>query len=120
MKLAKIAVVVLAESEPHESLGRLVNGLVTAKECQENGDDVRLVFDGGGTQGLAAVARPDHQAHKLYTDVRDVISGACSYCAAAFGVKEKLLEFDIPLLDEYAQHPSLRSLIVDGYQVVTF
>jgi hypothetical protein len=26
----------------------------------------------------------------------------------------------IPLLDEYERHPSLRSLLADGYDVVTF
>jgi hypothetical protein len=29
-------------------------------------------------------------------------------------------EAGIALLDEYAQHPSLRTLAVDGYTVMTF
>ncbi len=118
--MAKVAIVVLAEGETHESLGRLVNGLITARELKEKGDDVRLLFDGGGTQGLAAVAKPDHRAHALFQAVRDVITGACSYCAGAFGVKAELEQLGLPLLDEYAQHPSLRSLIVEGYQILTF
>jgi len=116
----KVAVVVLADGEAHESLGRLVNGLITAKEFKEAGDEVTLVFDGGGAQGLARVARPDDKAHGLFEAVRDEVAGACSFCAAAFGVKEELRALDIPLLDEYAQHPSLRSLVDRGYQILTF
>ena len=118
--MAKVAVVVLAEGETHESLGRLVNGLMTAKELKDHDDEVALVFDGGGTKGLAEVADPDHQAHKLYADVQDKVAGACAYCANAFGVKDDLAQLNIPLLDDYAQHPSLRSYIVDGYQVISF
>jgi len=54
--MSKVAVVVLAEAETHESLGRLVNGLMTAKELKDHDDEVRLVFDGGGTKGLAEIA----------------------------------------------------------------
>lgn len=116
----KTAIVVLADGETHESLGRLVNAFMTAKELQDHDDEIRLIFDGGGTQGLAEMSDPDHTAHKLYTDVQDVIVGACSYCANAFGVKDRLEQLDIPLLEDYAKHPSLRSFIADGYQVITF
>lgn len=118
--MAKVAVIVLAEGETHESLGRLVNALMTARELKEHGDEVRLIFDGGGTKGLATVAQPDHRAYALFEAVKETIGGACSYCAAAFGVKDELLRLGLPLLDEYAQHPSLRSLIIEGYQLLTF
>ncbi len=118
--MAKLALVVLADAETHESLGRLVNALIAAKEFKEHRDEVKLIFDGGGTKGLAEVAEPSHKAHALYQAVQDKIAGACSYCAAAFGVKNALLAKKIPLLDEYAQHPSLRGLIAQGFQVITF
>jgi hypothetical protein len=118
--VAKVAVLVLAEAETHESLGRLVNAFMTAKELQDHDDEVQLVFDGGGTKGLAEIANPDHDAHKLYTDVSDKVAGACSYCAKAFGVQEELEELNVQLLDDFAQHPSLRSYIADGYQVISF
>lgn len=118
--MSKVAIVVLADGETHESLGRLVNGFMAAKELKDHDDDVHLVFDGGGTKGLAEIANPDHDAHKLYTDVDDKIAGACHYCAKAFGVKDELEELDVQLLDDYAQHPSLRGYIADGYQVISF
>lgn len=116
----KVALVVLADAQSHESLGRLVNALIAAKEFKEGGDEVALVFDGGGTQGLAEVAEASHKAHALYQAVQDKVIGACSYCAAAFGVKEALQAKNVPLLDDYAQHPSLRSFVSRGFQVITF
>ena len=118
--MAKVAIVVLANTESHEGLGRVVNALVTAKEFKEHHDELRLIFDGAGTQGLASVAQSDSKAHALFEETREVITGACSYCAVAFGVRETLRENGIPLLDEYAHHPSLRTLITEGFQVLTF
>jgi len=119
-KVAKVAIVVLADGETHESLGRLVNALIMAKELKESKDEVKLIFDGGGTKGLAEIAEPSHKAHALYQAVQDRVAGACSYCAAAFGVKNTLQTKNIPLLDEYAQHPSLRNLVAKGFQLITF
>ncbi len=49
--MAKALVVILVGSEGHENVGRLVNGLETAKEFAEHdGDEVELVFDGAGTE----------------------------------------------------------------------
>jgi len=56
----------------------------------------------------------------MFAAIRDVVTGACAFCAGAFGVKEAIQESGIPLLSEYEGHPSLRKLIADGYQVVTF
>jgi hypothetical protein len=49
-----------------------------------------------------------------------VVGGACSYCAGAYGVKEQVEQAGVPLLEEYEGHPSVRTLVNDGYAVVTF
>jgi hypothetical protein len=116
----KVAIVVLAGTETHEGLGRIVNALETAKEFKEAGDELTLVFDGAGVQGLAEISNPTHKSHPLYTAVKDKVAGACSFCATAFGVRSKLERADIPFLDEYDDHPSLRRLIQAGYQLLTF
>lgn len=67
----KVAVLVLAGTETHEGLGRLVNALMLAQELKGAGDEVRLVFDGAGTEGLAALADPSHKAHALFLATRD-------------------------------------------------
>lgn len=51
---------------------------------------------------------------------KDVIAGACAFCAAAFEVKEGVEKAGVKLLSEYEGHPSLRRLISEGFSVVTF
>ncbi len=116
----KVAIVVLADTESHESLGRIVNALELAKELQDNNDEVKIVFDGGGTEWIPELEDEEHDVHPLYAAVKDNIHGACRFCAKAFGVFKEIKKTDIELLDEYDQHPSLRNFIVDGYQIITF
>ncbi len=69
----KIAIVVLAGTENHEGLGRLVNAMETAREMKEAGDELRIVFDGAGTEGLATLSDPQHRRHNLYQELREHI-----------------------------------------------
>ena len=118
--MARAASVVFADTDRPEGLGRVVNALTTAKEFKEAGDGAVVIFDGAGTKWVAELSREDHKYHGLFQDVRDVVGGACSYCAEAYGVKEQVEQAGVPLLEEYEEHPSLRRLISDAYAVVTF
>lgn len=118
--MAKVAIVVLAGTETHEGLGRVVNAMEAVKELKEGGDDVRLIFDGAGTAWVPELERKEHKAHRLYAAVADRVAGVCAYCAGAFGVKEAVAALKVPLAGEYDGHPSLRRLVHDGYQVITF
>ncbi len=118
--MTKGAIVVLAGTEGREAIGRIANALVTTREFKEAGDAVVLLFDGAGTQWIGQLVDPEHKYHSAFQAVRDVVAGACSYCAAAYGVERSVAEAGIELLDEYEQHPSIRRLIVDDFTVVTF
>ncbi|MBA3736463.1 MAG: DsrE family protein [Actinobacteria bacterium] len=118
--MPKAALVIFAGTEGREGLGRVANALVTAKEFKETGDDVTIVFDGAGTTWIGTLTDPGHRYHGAFEEVRDRIAGACSYCAERYGVKEQIEQAGIALLDEYEEHPSIRKLLADGYQVVTF
>ena len=118
--MAKAAVVVLADTGSREGLGRIANALVTAQEFDEAGDEVTIVFDGAGTKWIPELANADHKYNERFEALKPRVAGACAYCAAAFGVREEVESANIALLDEYEQHPSLRRLIADGYQVITF
>ena len=48
------------------------------------------------------------------------MSGACKACAVSFGVREEVEASGVPLLTEYRGHQSLRRLINEGYEVITF
>lgn len=118
--MAKVGIVVLADTETHGDLGRIANALTTAKEFNEAGDDATIIFDGAGTKWVPQLSDPDHRLHGDFEKVKGSIAGACDYCAGAFGVKDEIKQTDVPLLEEYSGHPSLQRLVSQGYQVITF
>lgn len=117
--MAKAAVVILAGTESHSDVGRLVNGLEAAKEFAEAGDDLELIFDGAGTQWVAELEDESHDYHDLYRAVRDD-AAVCDYCAGAFGVGDAVDDAGVARLDDYDGHPSVRTLVDDGYEILTF
>jgi hypothetical protein len=118
--LAKVGIVVLADTETHGDLGRIANALTSAREFKEAGDEATVIFDGAGAKWMPELSDPDHRLHGDYEEIKDSIAGACDYCAGAFGVKEKIKKTGVPLLEEYSGHPSLQRLVSEGYQVITF
>jgi len=118
--MQKVAVVILADIETHEAAGRITNALATAKELQENQDEVKIIFDGAAARWIPELEDENHKMHPLFKAVKGNVAGACKFCAKAFGVINEISKTDVPLLDDYEEHPSLRNYIVDGYQIVTF
>lgn len=116
----KVAVVVLSEMETHGDLGRVTNALQAVSEFKEAGDEVELIFDGGGVVSAVTLADPDGQYRGLYEAVEDKVAGVCRFCARAFEVYEEAEALELPFLSEFKQHPSLHKRVSDGYQVITF
>lgn len=115
-EMAKISVVVLADTETHADLGRVANALTTVREAKEAGDDVELIFDGAGTKWVQKLTTPGEKLGRAFDGVRDKVAGACAYCARAFGVEEAVRSADIPLLGEYHGHPSLRTRVAEAFR----
>lgn len=115
----KVAVVIYsnitleAPSRAYRALG-FVAELLTA------GDDVTLVFDGGGSATLAAIIGPAHDLHRAWTKAAPALRGVCGYCAKAYGVQAALLDAGVAMLAEDHGHASLRALLEEGRQIVTF
>jgi len=101
-------------------MARVSNALVAAKELKEANDEVKLIFEGAGTKWIPELSKPDHRLNGTFSSVKDKVAGACSFCAAAFGVKDEIRAAGIPLLGEYKGHPSLKHLVSEGYQVITY
>jgi len=118
--MAKISVIVLADSETHGDMGRVANALALVKEAKEAGDEVELVFDGAGVTWVPTLTDSEHDLHPMFAAVEDRVAGACEFCANAFHVKDEVKKSSVPFLSEFEGHPSLRSRVADGYQVVTF
>ncbi len=95
--MPKVGVVVLASGESPESLGRVVNALMVARELKDAGDEVAVVFDGAGTRAASSFADSSHDYNELFERVRDKVSGACEYCAGAFQVKEEVQQAGIAI-----------------------
>ena len=116
--MPKAAVVVFSELDSnHGEKARVVNALLIAREFKDAGDEVKVLFDGGGVTAAAALAQPEHPLHRLYQNIAENVDGACAYCAKAFGVTEQLEAAGVPFLSDYKQHPSFRALVVDGFAV---
>src|SRR5829696_334830 len=118
--MTKAAIVVLADTESMEGLGRVANALTAAKDFQEEGHEVTFIFDGAGTKWIGELSDPDHKYNGHFESVKDEIEGACAYCARAFGVKEEVQKSGVDLMGEFEGHPSLAKLVSEGYEVITF
>jgi len=118
--VVKAAIFILTGNESHADYGRLANGLEAAKEFAEtDGDEVTVVFDGGGTQWIPELIDEDSDYHELYQAISDEAI-VCDYCAGAFGVEDAVDESGLTLVNEYEGHPSVRDFVADGYEVITF
>lgn len=115
----KIASVLFADTATHADAGRAANALETAIESKEAGDEVKLIFDGAGTRWIPVYANPEHRSHKQFLALKED-AGACAFCARAFQVDEQIRAAGVPLISEHHGHPSIRTLLADGFQVVTF
>ena len=118
--MTKIAIVVFADTDSAEALGKVSNAFMLASEAIENDDQLKIIFEGAGTKWIGELEKEDNKMHGLYMSIKDKITGVCSYCAQAFGVKNEVIKSGLPLLDEFKNHPSLRSLFAEGFQVVIF
>lgn len=118
--MAKISAVVLADTEAHGELARVLNALQLVKEAADAGDEAELVFDGAGVKWVPELSNPEHKLHRIFESVRPHVAGVCEFCAGAFDVKEEVRHANVAFLSEFEGHPSLRRRVADGYQVVTF
>jgi predicted peroxiredoxin len=114
----KVAVVIF-ENEQND-FANAYRGLLTATEFMEAGDEVTVLYDGSGVDTLAAASASDHKLNPLVEKLRPVTRGACAFCVSAHGVEEPIKAGDWPLLTEYKNHASLRHILLEGYQVLSF
>jgi hypothetical protein len=123
----KTAIVILSDpkSGSEEALGRVFNALAAAYDYQQNEEEVTIQFHGTGSRWVAELSKPDHPANGLFDAVKDNVRGVSCGCADVFGATEGVenagfdLIKDNPVPDTTGL-ASLRSLVNDGYTVMTF
>jgi hypothetical protein len=118
--MAKAAILVLSDMERREGMGRVLTALEATKELKDKGGKVELIFDGAGTTSVVAIAHPEHDLYRLYTQIQDQVTGLCRLCARAFGVFEEAERVGLTFLAEYDQHPSMHRLLEDGNEFIIF
>ncbi len=115
----KIAVVIYSKLEGAGN-SAVYRALMFVDELLRSGDDVSLVFDGAATTVLAEVLHKEHKLHHVWTKAAPALRGACRYCAKSYGVLEALEAAQMPMLADDRGHASLRALLLEGRQIVTF
>ncbi len=98
----------------------IYRALMGAQELRRAGDDVVIVFDGAGSTAASEMAQPSHRFHTLFADVLPVVRGVCRFCAKSYGVLDALQSAELPLLGDDRGHASLRALLLEGRQIITF
>jgi zona occludens toxin (predicted ATPase) len=66
----KAAIILFADTETPEGMGRMANALTTVKEFKDAGDDAVLIFDGAGTRWVPQLAEEDNKYHGMLEDIR--------------------------------------------------
>ena len=120
--MKKFAVILHAEPGTHDALGRALHALLYSQELFENGFEVKLIFDGGGTRWVQEMLQPDHKLHALFSSRHQegVVGGVCDFCIDAFdGDMEVVRNQGLKLVSDYQGHPSVAQLAKDGFQIVT-
>ncbi len=75
--MAKIAVILLADTDRPEGMGRMANALTTAEEAKDAGDEIRVILDGAGTKWGAELADESHKYHRLLSDLKAETGALC-------------------------------------------
>ncbi len=120
--MQKIAIILHAEPGSQDAMGRAAHALLYTRELKEAGHEVKLIFDGGATKWVGELIKQDHPLASIFNAVKasGAISGVCEYCVGAFGGNTKdIEECGLPLAGDYMGHPSIASIIGDGFQVIT-
>jgi hypothetical protein len=115
----RIAIVIYSRLEG-SGKSAVYRAMMFADELLRAGDDVAIVFDGAGSTALADMIRPESDLHRVWTKAAPALRGVCAYCAKSYGVKEALDAAAIPMLTDDRGHASLRALLGEGRQVITF
>jgi hypothetical protein len=108
-----------------EALGRMFNGLATAYDFKQRGDDVSILFLGAGTRWAMEITKPEHPANALFLAVADKVAGASCGCADLFCSTEEVEKSGFDLIRDNPVPgttglPSVHNLMSEGFTVLSF
>lgn len=118
--MTKYAIMLNASTD---DIGPMANGLEYALDLDDHDHEVAVYLDGIATQWPGHLeSHPDHPVGRYYEAVmdRDLIGGACGYCAHSFDGVEGVEAAGIQLLGGEDEHgPHLGEVVDAGFEVLT-
>lgn len=113
----------LVASDPGQ-VGTILNALEYALTLEEADHEVRIYLDGAATKLPDEIEhRIDHPLSERFDEVgdRELLAGACAFCAAAHGGTDGCREAEIPLVGTAgeAHGPDVAGLVAEGYELLT-
>ncbi|MDT7043594.1 DsrE family protein [Candidatus Nitronereus thalassa] len=123
----KVTVAIFSDPKngSEEALGRVFNGLASAYDFKQAGDEVSVVFQGAGTRWIGELTKKDHPAHELFEAVKDQVAGVSCGCADVFGGAEEAQKSGFDLIKNNpipgtSGLNSFRTAVAEGSTVLTF
>lgn len=99
-----------------------IHVLLNALDLHVHEHEVRVIMEGASVKLVPTVAAPGHPLAHLFAQVREkgLLDGACRACAAKLGVAKDIEAVGVELIGDMSGHPSIRSYMDQGFQVITF
>jgi len=72
--MTKIAIVVFADTNTMEAMGKVSNAFVLASEAIEAGDELKIIFEGADTKWIGEMEKTDHMLHQMYLGMKQLIT----------------------------------------------
>ncbi|MBU4525242.1 MAG: cytoplasmic protein [Desulfomicrobium sp.] len=99
-----------------------IHVLLNALDMHAAGHQTCIVMEGASVALVPALVKPEHPLANLFTKVRaaGLLDGACKACSVKLGVAAEVEAAGVALIGEMHGHPSMRSYMDAGWQVITF
>lgn len=63
--MSKIALIIYADTETAQAMGRVSNAFIAALEAIEDKDDLKIIFEGAGTKWIPTLENEKHEPVSL-------------------------------------------------------
>ncbi len=99
-----------------------IHVLLNALDLHAAGHEAVIVMEGASVALPPQLVKPDHPLSRLFGQVREkgLLAGACKACSVKLGTASEVEAAGVALIGDMSGHPSMRSYMEAGYQIVTF
>ena len=96
--------------------------MLYALDFDQKGYAVRVILEGAATSLIGQLADPDAPFGKLYGQLREknLVSCICRACSQKMGSLEEAEKQGLAIVGDMQGHPSIESLVSEGFQIISF